>query len=93
MNYFNIGICDDEEIILDKISQLINDKFKEINCDYNINKFINPMDLIEYHSHEYFDIVFLDIDVPINRSLMVMFIVWALIRYINYLAVIQKILV
>lgn len=64
MNYFNIGICDDEEIILDKISQLINDKFKEINCDYNINKFNDPMELIEYYSQEYFDIVFLDIDMP-----------------------------
>ena len=64
MNYFNIGICDDEEIILEKISQLINDKFKEINCDYNINKFNDPKELIEYHSREYFDIVFLDIDMP-----------------------------
>ncbi|MBP1926746.1 DNA-binding LytR/AlgR family response regulator [Sedimentibacter acidaminivorans] len=64
MNYFNIGICDDEKIILEKISQLINDKFKEINCDYNINKFLAPMEIIEYHSQEYFDIVFLDIDMP-----------------------------
>jgi len=64
LNYFNIGICDDEEITLDKISQLINDKFKEINCEYNINKFNNSMELIEFHSREYFDIVFLDIDMP-----------------------------
>lgn len=64
MNYFNIGICDDEEIILDKILKLVDAKFKEINCEYNINKFNNPMDLIEFHSHQYFDIVFLDIDMP-----------------------------
>ncbi len=64
MNYYNIGICDDEEVILDKILQLINDKFEELNCEYNINKFSDPIELIEYHSQEYFDIVFLDIDMP-----------------------------
>ncbi len=64
MNYFNIGICDDEEIILDNISKLVRVIFQEMNCDTDISKFNNANDLINFHAKENLDIVFLDIDMP-----------------------------
>lgn len=64
MSYFRIGICDDEEIILDKLYQLIRNKFEKINCEFDINKFTNAKSLINSHSKDDYDIVFLDIDMP-----------------------------
>lgn len=64
MIYLRIGICDDEELQLDTIYNIVNDNFKKLDCDFEIIKSINPKYFIETYYQENFDIVFLDIDMP-----------------------------
>lgn len=69
MCYIRIGICDDEDIILDKISLLIQENFNLLNCDFETIKFNNANSLIKTHSEDNFDVVFLDIDMPVMNGL------------------------
>lgn len=68
MGYYRIGICDDENIILEElyfsIYNIIKDIFFESECDFEIKKYNNPNDLINSHFTNNFDIIFLDIDMP-----------------------------
>lgn len=64
MIYLRIGICDDEELQLDNIYNIVNDNFIKLDCDFEIIKFLNPKYFIETYYKENFDIVFLDIDMP-----------------------------
>jgi DNA-binding LytR/AlgR family response regulator len=64
MNYLKVGICDDDELILDKIHQLVCDQFKQFDCVFKMLKFSNAKSLVDSNCIENFDIVFLDIDMP-----------------------------
>ncbi len=71
MNYYKIGICDDEEIILNNVTELIIDKLNKIECCYDLTKFTNPLHIINSHFESNFDIVFLDIDMPVLNGIEV----------------------
>ena len=53
-----IAICDDEAIICDEITRLLN----KINPDYETNIFYSGQQLMD--SGQIFDLIFLDIDMP-----------------------------
>jgi len=54
----NIAICDDEKIMRNSISSILND----INMDISIKEFTNGKALI--NSNTFFDIILLDIEMP-----------------------------
>lgn len=64
MNYYRVGICDDEEIFLEKIYYLVESNLKDLNINFIINKFVNAKDLITSNCKENYNIIFLDIDMP-----------------------------
>lgn len=59
-----IAICDDSNIILEYMSEKIKDIFNEQKCSVVIEKFNNGKDLIKNLTNEFFDVIFLDIDMP-----------------------------
>lgn len=59
-----IAICDDSNIILEYMSEKIKDIFREKKCNVSIEKFNNGKDLIKNLTNEFFDVIFLDIDMP-----------------------------
>jgi DNA-binding LytR/AlgR family response regulator len=64
MKYYRIGICDDEEAALDNLYKIAKEEFGKKDCDFEIIKFNNAKNLIEYNCEENFDIIFLDIEMP-----------------------------
>lgn len=59
-----IAICDDCSIILEYMSEKIKIIFNNKKYNIIIEKFNNGKDLIKALTNEYFDIIFLDIDMP-----------------------------
>ena len=59
-----IAICDDSKIILEYMSEKIKDIFHKQKCNASIEKFNNGKDLVKVLTNEYFDVIFLDIDMP-----------------------------
>lgn len=64
MNYYRIGICDDEEFFLEKIYHLVERNLIDLNCHFEIYRFNNAKDLILSNCEGNYDIIFLDIDMP-----------------------------
>ncbi len=59
-----IALCDDNEVILNSIYNIISNYLKENQHTYKINKFTKGNLLLENHCNEGYDIIFLDIDMP-----------------------------
>jgi DNA-binding LytR/AlgR family response regulator len=64
LNYYRVGICDDEEIFLEKIYHLVKSNLINLNCDFVVNRFNKAKDLILSNYEEDYNIIFLDIDMP-----------------------------
>lgn len=58
-----IGICDDLEFYVDSISDEVSNSIAD-DVEYETVTFTNPLELKEYLSYNYIDILFLDIDMP-----------------------------
>lgn len=59
-----IGICDDNSIMLDNLKQIVGKTFAEYTPDFEIAAFTSGALLINAHKQEPFHIIFLDIDMP-----------------------------
>lgn len=57
----NIAVCDDEEVYLEEISDLIYQNASQ-DFSYNINKYLSGEELIDNFKNEKIDILFLDIE-------------------------------
>lgn len=64
MLIYKIAVCDDEELQLERIYNMVNDNFEKLECVFEISKFIYPKHFIEANYLNNFDVVFLDIDMP-----------------------------
>ena len=61
----NIAVCDDEEVYLEEISDLIYQNASQ-DFSYNINKYLSGEELIDNFKNEKIDILFLDIEMKVN---------------------------
>ena len=61
---YNIAICDDEVKTLEKLSDVIKDKFLSLNIEGNYFTTNYPEELIDILEKEKIDVLFLDIDMP-----------------------------
>lgn len=59
-----IAICDDSKRILEYMSEEIKGIFFEQKCNVSIKNFDNSKDLINCLNQEFFDVIFLDVDMP-----------------------------
>lgn len=59
------AICDDEPTILDYLYTHISKEFKRQGTDTHIDKFTSGKDFLNAHKAEPYDVVFLDIDMPV----------------------------
>lgn len=59
-----IAICDDSRIILEYMSEKIKTIFYQKKYNVSIVSFNNSKDLIKSLRNEFFDVIFLDIDMP-----------------------------
>lgn len=59
-----IGICDDNATTLETLKVIIGKEFSEFTSDYKISAFGSGTLLMNEHTQEPFDILFLDIDMP-----------------------------
>ena len=64
MSIYRIAVCDDEEIALDQITELIKKEFNKMGQNVEVNIFNKPELLLESNRSGCFDIIFLDIDMP-----------------------------
>ena len=63
----NIAFCDDEKATLENLIQLTKNiiaKYDNYNLEFNFFSYTNPLNLLEAHSKNPFDVVFLDINMP-----------------------------
>jgi DNA-binding LytR/AlgR family response regulator len=44
---YKIAVCDDEELQLERIYNMVNENFEKLGCDFEISKFINPKKTID----------------------------------------------
>lgn len=63
----NIAFCDDDLLFLNKVSPKILTEIKKYEYDLNVKRYNSGEDLIQHFKLNplYFDIVFLDIDMPV----------------------------
>ncbi len=59
-----IAICDDEEILLKSIVQIVKNEFDKYDLEFEISSFLDGTMLLEEHMKNNFDVLFLDIDMP-----------------------------
>lgn len=59
-----IALCDDDKPFLTTLSSIIRDEFKKYTNDFEVKCFSNGVLLLNENSHEKFDVLFLDIDMP-----------------------------
>jgi hypothetical protein len=64
LKYYRIGICDDEEVFVEKIYCLVESNLIHLNCNFEINRFNDAKNLMLSNCEENYDIIFLDIDMP-----------------------------
>ncbi len=64
-----IAVCDDEKIILDKISRLISLNFSSYNMDVDISSFISAEILMNTEDINDFDVIFLDIELETSNGI------------------------
>ncbi len=63
----NIAFCDDDKATLENLIKLTKDiiaKYDNYNFEFNFFAYTSPLELLEAHSKNPFDVVFLDIDMP-----------------------------
>lgn len=63
-----IAICDDEKIYLDLIHNYLTKICRSKSLEVSIYKYYNPNKLIQDHSSIPFDVLFLDIDMPVTSG-------------------------
>lgn len=66
-----VGICDDEEIILESLKEQIAQQFQITGMKYELHVFNNGANLIRVCENIALDIVFLDIEMPLLNGLEV----------------------
>lgn len=59
-----IGVCDDDKVMLESVCRAVNEAFCEYTKDFSVERFTSGAKLVERHSCDRFDILFLDIDMP-----------------------------
>lgn len=64
VNRYRIAICDDEELLLVQIAEVIKKEFAKIGVNAEINVFKEPKLLLESNRTVSYDVIFLDIDMP-----------------------------
>lgn len=60
-----IAICDDEKTFIDKTHSNLKEIFYNINLNVEFSKFSNAAELLNEYKIKHFDVIFLDIDMPI----------------------------
>ena len=66
----NIAVCDDDYFVLEAVAEKIKNLMADINCEFEIKTYVSVENLlydIEYET--YFDIVFLDIEMPVINGM------------------------
>lgn len=58
----NILICDDDELVINKISLLLRHYFQKHKIEFSIFTSLNSETI--YHSNRYFDIAYIDVEMP-----------------------------
>ena len=66
-----IAICDDDVRFLDQFEKKIIEKLESYTANYEICKFTNGASMLAIHKQAEFDVVFLDIDMPVESGLSV----------------------
>uniref|UniRef100_UPI0040574500 LytR/AlgR family response regulator transcription factor n=1 Tax=Acetatifactor sp. TaxID=1872090 RepID=UPI0040574500 len=61
---YKIGICDDEQIILQKLCSYVTEVLSEENIEHEIHAFEQSVELLQTLEKEKIDILLLDIDLP-----------------------------
>lgn len=64
-----IAICDDEQIILNKTADLMKAELKNLKIKSEISTFINGESLLNYSNIDYFDAIFLDIELKTTNGI------------------------
>jgi DNA-binding LytR/AlgR family response regulator len=59
-----IAICDDSKSILEYMSEKIKGIFFQQKYNVSIKNFDNSKELVKCLNHEFFDVIFLDVDMP-----------------------------
>ncbi len=59
-----VGICDDEDIVRNKTTNILNSLFNKFTNDFSIISYSNGDLLLKEHEEDNFNIIFLDIDMP-----------------------------
>ncbi len=59
---FKVAVIDDDVVILDKITHLLECEFDENHEDVDIKRFVKGEDFLAIDNYSSFDVVFLDID-------------------------------
>lgn len=61
---YKIGICDDEQIILQKLCSYVTEVLSEEKIEYEIQAYEQPVELLQALEKDKMDILLLDIDLP-----------------------------
>ena len=64
-----IAICDDEKLFLDKEAALVEKWADERGLHIEVHAFSNGDDLLRAHAQEYFDLIILDIIMPLLNGI------------------------
>ncbi len=59
-----IGICDDNAVLLNNLSKIVEDAFHSYTSDFEVFSYTSGSLLLNAHNQEAFDTIFLDIDMP-----------------------------
>ena len=66
-----IALCDDDMEFLDRFEALIHKCIEPYGKEYQIFKFTNGISMLAVHRQAEFDVVFLDIDMPMDSGISV----------------------
>ena len=59
-----IGICDDNAVLLNNLSKIVEDAFHSYTSDFEVFSYTSGSLLLNAHNQDAFDTIFLDIDMP-----------------------------
>ena len=59
-----IAVCDDNESFLETLKKMISESARDYFKDINVQCFNNGQRLLNQHKRLFFDVIFLDIDMP-----------------------------
>ncbi|MCH5194072.1 MAG: response regulator transcription factor [Oscillospiraceae bacterium] len=60
-----IAVCDDNDTALKMLEKAIRDAFSKLTDEFDVMAFYDGTELLDKHKNDPFDIVFLDIDMPV----------------------------